>query len=103
MARTVPRRFVRSPHRVEEADLEPKPQTPIPVWLGMYGPRALDATGRLADGWIPSYGFASPQEAVRMRDRIHAAAADAGRDPSDIACVYNVPVWIDGPASAPGT
>ncbi|MEV0398836.1 LLM class flavin-dependent oxidoreductase [Actinoallomurus sp. NPDC050550] len=90
-------------YRVEEADLEPKPRSPIPIWLGTYGPRALDATGRLADGWIPSYGFAPPHDAVHMRDRIHAAAADAGRDPSDITCVYNVPIWIDGPASAPGT
>ncbi|GAB3969594.1 hypothetical protein GCM10029978_041200 [Actinoallomurus acanthiterrae] len=38
-----------------------------------------------------------------MRDRVLAAAADAGRDQSDITCVYNVPVWIDGPASVPGT
>jgi alkanesulfonate monooxygenase SsuD/methylene tetrahydromethanopterin reductase-like flavin-dependent oxidoreductase (luciferase family) len=79
------------------ADLEPKPATPIPIWLGTYGNRALDATGRLADGWIPSFGFAPPEQAATMRERILAAAAAAGRDPADITCVYNVPVWIDGP------
>ncbi|MEU6742631.1 LLM class flavin-dependent oxidoreductase [Streptosporangium sandarakinum] len=84
-------------YHTQAAELEPKPDTPIPVWLGTYGTRALAATGRLADGWIPSLGFAPPEQAAAMRERVLAAATEAGRDPAEIACVYNVPVWIDGP------
>jgi len=82
-------------YRTEAADLEPKPGHHIPIWVGTYGPRALDLTGRLADGWIPSLGFAPPEQIPPMRDRIFAAAAAAGRDPGEITCVYNVPVRVD--------
>src|SRR5947207_14009230 len=44
-------------YRTDRADLEPKPERRIPIWLGTYGPRALALTGRLADGWIPSLRF----------------------------------------------
>ncbi|NGN67832.1 LLM class flavin-dependent oxidoreductase [Streptomyces sp. A7024] len=91
-------------YRVHAADIEPKPDPhrPIPIWLGTYGPRALDVTGRLADGWIPSLGFAAPAQAATMRERILRAAEAAGRDPQAIDCVYNVQVWLDGPAADPG-
>jgi alkanesulfonate monooxygenase SsuD/methylene tetrahydromethanopterin reductase-like flavin-dependent oxidoreductase (luciferase family) len=85
-------------HRTEAADLEPKPDRAIPIWLGTYGKRALEATGRLADGWIPSLGFAQPEQASAMRQRILTAAAEAGRDPAEINCVYNVPVRIGDPS-----
>jgi probable F420-dependent oxidoreductase len=86
-------------YAVEAADIEPKPERPIPIWLGTYGKRALEATGRLADGWIPSLGFAAPDEAKSMRERVLRAAEDAGRDPAEITCAYNVPVRVDGPLS----
>jgi probable F420-dependent oxidoreductase len=79
-------------HHTDAADLEPKPRRHIPIWVGTYGPRALAATGELADGWIPSLGFAPPERIPAMRDRIRAAAAAAGRDPDAITCVYNVGV-----------
>lgn len=81
-------------YQTENADLEPKPEGRIPIWLGTYGPRALDATGRLADGWIPSLGFAPPGMIPPMRDRILAAAERAGRDPGDITFAYNVAVRV---------
>jgi alkanesulfonate monooxygenase SsuD/methylene tetrahydromethanopterin reductase-like flavin-dependent oxidoreductase (luciferase family) len=89
-------------YRTEAADLEPKPDGHIPIWLGTYGNRALEATGRLADGWIPSLGSAPPEQAAAMRERLLTAAAEAGRDPAEITCVYNVPVWIGGPDADPG-
>ncbi|WP_419995922.1 LLM class flavin-dependent oxidoreductase [Streptomyces boninensis] len=89
-------------YAVVDADVEPKPVAPIPVWLGTYGPRALDVTGRLADGWIPSLGFAGPAEVTAMRARIRTAAAAAGRDPEAITCAYNVQVWLDGPPAQAG-
>ncbi|WP_250574247.1 LLM class flavin-dependent oxidoreductase [Nonomuraea sediminis] len=87
----------------EEAEMSPKPDTPIPIWLGTYGKRALAATGRLADGWIPSLGFAPPAEAVAMRARILEAAAEAGRSAEDVACVYNVAFRVGAEQADPHT
>jgi probable F420-dependent oxidoreductase len=85
--------------QVEEARLEPRPDHPIPIWLGTYGPRALDLTGRLADGWIPTLELAPPEDAGAMRDRVLAAARAAGRDPDEITCVYNLDVRVDEAAA----
>ena len=38
--------------------MEPKPAHRIPIWLGAFGDRALAVTGRQADGWVPSLGYA---------------------------------------------
>lgn len=84
-----------SRYRTDRATIEPKPLSPIPIWLGTYGPRALDATGRLADGWIPSLGFAPPERAAAMRERI----LSAGRA---VECVYNVTFRIGSPAEVDG-
>jgi alkanesulfonate monooxygenase SsuD/methylene tetrahydromethanopterin reductase-like flavin-dependent oxidoreductase (luciferase family) len=82
------------------ADLEPKPEQRIPIWLGTFAPRALAVTGRLADGWIPSLGYASAQELVAMRERVLRAAREAGRDPAEITCVVNATVLVDGQAKS---
>ena len=94
-------------HHTSEAHLEPKPGRRIPIWLGTFGPRGLGLTGRLADGWIPSLSFAPPEKARAMRDRVLAAAEEAGRDPAEITCAYNVAVRIqdrpgDDPAAVSG-
>ena len=68
-------------YRTAAADIEPKPNRHIPIWLGTYGKRALAVTGRLADGWIPSLGFAPPEQIAPMRECIMSAARAAGRDP----------------------
>lgn len=88
-------------HRVTGLDMEPKPAHPIPVWLGTFGPRALDVTGRLADGWIPSLDHAPPERIPAMRQRIADGAVAAGRDPDEIRSVYNLRVHVD-PAARPG-
>jgi probable F420-dependent oxidoreductase len=87
-------------YRTDGADLEPKPDRRIPIWLGTYGNRALALTGRLADGWIPSLGYAPPERVVAMRERVLAAAGAAGRDPEEITCAYNVGVRVDERAAA---
>jgi probable F420-dependent oxidoreductase len=84
-------------YRTDEATLEPRPGR-IPIWLGTYGPRALAVTGRLADGWIPSLGFAPAAQVEAMRERVLAAAREAGRDPAEITCAYNVTVRVDDKA-----
>jgi alkanesulfonate monooxygenase SsuD/methylene tetrahydromethanopterin reductase-like flavin-dependent oxidoreductase (luciferase family) len=79
-------------HSVDALTVEPKPEKPIPIWLGTYGHRALAVTGRLADGWIPSLGFASPVRVPELLDRIRTAAVAAGRSPEAVRAIYNVPV-----------
>jgi probable F420-dependent oxidoreductase len=87
-------------YRVDHAEVEPKPDRRIPIWLGTYGPRALGVTGRLADGWIPSLELAPPDRVPAMRERILAAAREAGRDPQDIIAVYNLEIRVDERADA---
>lgn len=81
-------------YSTEAAELEPKPTRRIPIWLGTFGPRALRLTGRLADGWIPSLGYVPKHELPRMRERVIAAAREAGRDESDVTCALNLAVRI---------
>lgn len=87
-------------YRTDGAELEPKPDRRIPIWLGTYGNRALTLTGRLADGWIPSLAYAPPERAAALRRRVLAAAEAAGRDPAEVTCAYNVGVRVDERAGA---
>ncbi|MGH3010807.1 MAG: LLM class flavin-dependent oxidoreductase [Gaiellaceae bacterium] len=76
----------------------PPPAHPIDIWLGVGKPRALALAGRLADGWVPSLSWATPELVPDMHERIDAAAAEAGRDPAEIRRVYNIAGTIaDGP------
>ena len=81
-------------YRTIAADVEPKPDRHIPIWVGTYGPRSLAVTGRVADGWIPSLGMAPPEAIPAMRERIYTAARAVGRDPEEITFVYNVEVRV---------
>jgi len=87
-------------YHTDGAELEPKPDRRIPIWLGTYGDRALALTGRLADGWIPSLAYAPPERVAVMRERVMAAAEAAGRDPREVTCAYNVGVRVDERAEA---
>ena len=84
-------------YRNDAARVEPKPARAIPIWLGTYGPRALELTGRLADGWIPSMPYLPPSRAKDAIDRVRTAAERAGRDPGALDLAYNVPVRVGGP------
>ncbi len=78
----------------------PPPAHDIGIWLGVGKPKALALTGRLADGWVPSMGWATPELVPDMHARIDAAAAAAGREPGEIRRVYNVNGRIvDGPTT----
>jgi alkanesulfonate monooxygenase SsuD/methylene tetrahydromethanopterin reductase-like flavin-dependent oxidoreductase (luciferase family) len=77
----------------------PAPAHAIGIWLGVGKPRALALTGRVADGWVPSLAWATPDLVPDMQRRIDEAAVAAGRDPSEIRRVYNVGgTIVDGPA-----
>jgi alkanesulfonate monooxygenase SsuD/methylene tetrahydromethanopterin reductase-like flavin-dependent oxidoreductase (luciferase family) len=76
-------------HRLAGAKPGPAPAHPIGVWLGAYGPRALALTGRVADGWVPSFQ-GSLERLAEMTLLLDTAAAGAGRDPGEIRRVLNV-------------
>jgi alkanesulfonate monooxygenase SsuD/methylene tetrahydromethanopterin reductase-like flavin-dependent oxidoreductase (luciferase family) len=52
-------------------------------------------TGKIADGWNPSFPYAPPEVVGRMLERVRGAAESVGRDPDSIECAYNVSVWVD--------
>ena len=64
---------------VRDLTLRPKPvQEPHPdVWFGGHSAAAVRRTGRLGDGWLPS--FVTTEEYKAKADGVRAAAADAGR------------------------
>jgi alkanesulfonate monooxygenase SsuD/methylene tetrahydromethanopterin reductase-like flavin-dependent oxidoreductase (luciferase family) len=88
-------------YRLAGAQSGPVPAHPIGIWLGAYGPRALRLTGRVADGWVPSFR-GELQPIVAMSARLDDAAAEAGRDPGAIRRVLNVSGAItDGASEGP--
>jgi alkanesulfonate monooxygenase SsuD/methylene tetrahydromethanopterin reductase-like flavin-dependent oxidoreductase (luciferase family) len=66
------------------------PPHPIGIWIGGYGPRMLRLTGRLADGWIPSYGRAAPEALRSGNEAIDDAARATGRDPRQVLRLLNI-------------
>lgn len=77
-------------HHADGVTITPRPDGRIPIWLGTFGPKALELTGRVADGWIPSLGYAGAAALPGMRDRVVAAAVEAGRPPDAVHCILNV-------------
>lgn len=77
-------------YRLRGARSGPFPVHPVGIWLGAYKPRMLELTGRLADGWLPSLGYAAPEELAAMNARIDDAAVAAGRSPGDVRRLFNI-------------
>ncbi|HEY4279829.1 MAG TPA: LLM class flavin-dependent oxidoreductase [Conexibacter sp.] len=62
-------------------------QERIPVYLGSIGPKAVEQTGAIADGWLPF--LLSPDQPEMLLDPLRTGAACAGRtlDQIDVAPV----------------
>jgi F420-dependent oxidoreductase-like protein len=60
----------------------PRPAKPIPIYLATLGPKNLELTGELADGWIGTSFI--PEHADNFFTHIAAGAARAGRSLADI-------------------
>ena len=88
-------------YRLAGAQSGPVPAHPIGIWLGVYGPRALELTARVADGWVPSFrGRLAP--IADMSRRLDDAVAAAGRNPAELRRVLNVAgVITDGASDGP--
>jgi probable F420-dependent oxidoreductase len=64
----------------------------LDVWMAGYGPKALALTGRKADGFILQ--LADPAITRWTIDRVRAAAAEAGRDPDELAICVAAPAYV---------
>jgi alkanesulfonate monooxygenase SsuD/methylene tetrahydromethanopterin reductase-like flavin-dependent oxidoreductase (luciferase family) len=77
-------------YRVHGAKRGPAPAHDISIWLGALKPRMLRLIGEKADGWLPSYAYVKDGGLARGNRIIDEAAAEAGRDPREIARLLNV-------------
>jgi probable F420-dependent oxidoreductase len=64
----------------------------LEVWMAGYGPKALDLTGRVADGFILQ--LADPAITAWTVDAVRSAASDAGRDPNDVTICVAAPAYV---------
>ena len=64
----------------------------LPVWMAAYGPKALELTGRQADGYILQ--LADPFLTEWMVKAVRKAAADAGRDPESVTICVAAPAYV---------
>ena len=70
---------------LQDASLRPEPvqQPGPPIWIGGNGPqRTLPLVARFADVW---HAWGTPKSLAEANQRVDDLAAEAGRDPSDIA------------------
>lgn len=78
-------------YAVRGAKRGPATPHPISISIGAYGPRMLRLTGRVADGWVPSFGYLKSIDALAdMNARIDEGASEAGRAPGDIRRMLNI-------------
>jgi probable F420-dependent oxidoreductase len=66
-----------------------KTETPIPLHVAGYGPKALAVAGRVADGVIIQ--LADPVIVEWIMDTARKAAEEAGRDPAALQCIVGAP------------
>lgn len=82
-------------HRIDRAGIRPRPQRPIPIWLGGSADALLRRTARLGDGWIPGV---IPNRAGRaVADRLRAYLATEGRDSASFPIQGQAPVGDRNP------
>ncbi len=87
-------------YRVVGVHPGPAPAHDVEIWIGAIGPRMLELTGRVGDGWLPSQSYVPPETLAERHARIDAAAVAAGRDPAAVRRLYNItpsddPAWAE--------
>ncbi len=64
----------------------------IPIYLASLGPKNLELTGRLADGWLP---FLCPEgHIVKLKEAVSESAVNSGRTMDDITVSPYVPALL---------
>jgi len=64
----------------------------LPVWMGAYGPKALQLAGAQADGFILQ--LADPYLTEWMVKHVRESAAAAGRNPDDVTICVAAPAYV---------
>ena len=64
----------------------------LEIWVAAYGPKALELTGQVADGFILQ--LADPDILAWTSQRVRNAAADAGRDPAEVTICVAAPAYV---------
>jgi F420-dependent oxidoreductase-like protein len=64
----------------------------IPLYLAAVGPKNLELTGEIADGWLAI--FFAPEHAAESTDHIRTGRATVGKDMTGFDIVPSVPVVI---------
>jgi len=79
--------------KLKNLKLQSKPiRRDIPIFLATLGPKNLELTGKIADGWLP---FLCPEKHIlKLRHKVEKAALDSGRIMNDIAIYPYVPALI---------
>ena len=82
------------PYELREAVLSPKPvQSPRPpILIGGYVDRVLKRAGVVGDGWL-TY-FYTPEGFTKSWNKIIGFAEEAGRDPSELLAVNQLPIYV---------
>lgn len=77
------------------ASVRPRPvQQPVEIWFGGIAPSELKRTGRLGDGWLPS--FCTPADVAAGRSVIEQVAAEHDREIEDEHYGALIPYGVDG-------
>jgi probable F420-dependent oxidoreductase len=82
--------FANERYRIGPAEVGPKPARRVPVLLAGTNRRALARVARRADGWLMT--GAPPEALEAMLGQLRALAAEAGRDPKEIGCYFQMAV-----------
>ena len=70
-----------------------KKNKPPPIWIGAHGPKMLELTGRMGDGWLPVN--LTPEKYKDSLNRIQTSAKSAGREPDEITPAIWLALIID--------
>jgi alkanesulfonate monooxygenase SsuD/methylene tetrahydromethanopterin reductase-like flavin-dependent oxidoreductase (luciferase family) len=69
------------------------PAHDIPIYLGAIGPKSVEQTGAIADGWLPT--FFNPWDNDALWGQLGAGLEKAGRARGDIDVVAGVPIAVE--------
>jgi alkanesulfonate monooxygenase SsuD/methylene tetrahydromethanopterin reductase-like flavin-dependent oxidoreductase (luciferase family) len=82
--------FSNERYRIGPAQVGPKPARRIPILLAGTKRRALARVARRADAWLMT--GAPPEFVAATLVQVRGLAAEAGRDPEQIGCVFQMAV-----------
>jgi alkanesulfonate monooxygenase SsuD/methylene tetrahydromethanopterin reductase-like flavin-dependent oxidoreductase (luciferase family) len=97
----LPAKFDGEHYQLEGVVPGPVPAHPISLWIGAYGRRMVELTGRLGDGWLPSYPILDLAGYLELNKVVNDAAVDAGREPPAVRRLYNIIGRIDPAGTEP--